>query len=43
MKEFWNVIQMVFTAVGGWLRWSALCTGCVHGGGLYHRCHVCSF
>lgn len=19
MKEFWNVIQMVFTAVGGWL------------------------
>lgn len=21
MKEFWNVIQMVFTAVGGWLGW----------------------
>src|SRR5699024_12374307 len=22
MKEFWNVIQMVFTAVGGWLGYS---------------------
>ena len=21
MKEFWNVIQLVFTAVGGWLGW----------------------
>ena len=21
MKEFWNVIQMVFAAVGGWLGW----------------------
>ncbi len=21
MKEFWNSIQMVFTAVGGWLGW----------------------
>ena len=21
MKEFWNVIQIVFTAVGGWLGW----------------------
>lgn len=21
MKEFWNVIQMVFTCVGGWLGW----------------------
>ena len=21
MKEFWNVIQMVFTALGGWLGW----------------------
>lgn len=21
MKEFWNVIKMVFTAVGGWLGW----------------------
>lgn len=21
MKEFWNVIQLVFTAIGGWLGW----------------------
>lgn len=21
MKEFWNVIQMVFAAIGGWLGW----------------------
>lgn len=21
MKEFWNMIQLVFTAVGGWLGW----------------------
>lgn len=21
MKEFWNVIQLIFTAVGGWLGW----------------------
>lgn len=21
MKEFWNFIQMVFMAVGGWLGW----------------------
>ena len=21
MKEFWNTIQIVFTAVGGWLGW----------------------
>ena len=21
MKEFWNTIQLVFTAVGGWLGW----------------------
>lgn len=21
MKEFWNVIQMVFSAIGGWLGW----------------------
>ena len=21
MKEFWNIIQMIFTAVGGWLGW----------------------
>ena len=21
MKEFWNAIQLVFTAVGGWLGW----------------------
>ena len=21
MKEFWNVVQLVFTAVGGWLGW----------------------
>ena len=21
MKEFWNIIQLVFTAVGGWLGW----------------------
>lgn len=21
MKEFWNSIQLVFTAVGGWLGW----------------------
>ena len=21
MKEFWNIIQIVFTAIGGWLGW----------------------
>ena len=21
MKEFWNVIQLVFAAIGGWLGW----------------------
>ena len=21
MKEFWNVVQLVFTAIGGWLGW----------------------
>ncbi len=21
MKEFWNSVQMIFTAVGGWLGW----------------------
>ena len=21
MKEFWNTIQLIFTAVGGWLGW----------------------
>ena len=21
MKEFWNVIQLIFTAIGGWLGW----------------------
>ena len=21
MKEFWNIIQLVFTAIGGWLGW----------------------
>ena len=21
MKEFWNVIQLIFVAVGGWLGW----------------------
>ena len=21
MKEFWNTIQLMFTAVGGWLGW----------------------
>ena len=21
MKEFWNAVQMVFTAIGGWLGW----------------------
>lgn len=21
MKEFWNTIQLTFTAVGGWLGW----------------------
>ena len=21
MREFWNTIQLVFTAVGGWLGW----------------------
>lgn len=21
MKEFWNMIQLMFTAVGGWLGW----------------------
>lgn len=21
MKEFWNYVQMVFTAIGGWLGW----------------------
>ena len=21
MKEFWNMIQLVFTAIGGWLGW----------------------
>ena len=21
MKQFWNMVQMVFTAVGGWLGW----------------------
>ena len=21
MKEFWNTIQLVFTAIGGWLGW----------------------
>ena len=30
MKEFWNAVQFVFTAVGGWLGyflgWLALCT-----------------
>ena len=24
MKEFWNTIQIVFTAVGGWLGWFQL-------------------
>ena len=26
----------------GRLWWSALCTGCIYGSGLYHRCHVLS-
>ena len=21
MKEFWNTIQLIFTAIGGWLGW----------------------
>ena len=21
MREFWNTIQLIFTAVGGWLGW----------------------
>ena len=21
MKEFWNIIQLIFTAIGGWLGW----------------------
>ena len=21
MKEFWNTVQLIFTAVGGWLGW----------------------
>ena len=36
MKEFWNAVQFVFTAVGGWLGY--FLGGC--GDRLHNRCYV---
>ena len=41
MKEFWNFIQMVFMAVGGWLGWASVCTDCFCCDRLPDRGDVC--
>ena len=48
MKEFWNTIQLIFTAIGGWLGWFlGGCDGLLYAlvvfcrGGLYHGRDVC--
>lgn len=48
MKEFWNTIQLIFTAIGGWLGYFlGGCDGLLYallafgGHRLHHRGYVC--
>ena len=47
MKDFWNIIQLIFAAIGGWLGyffggWD-VCTDYIYNSRLYNGRNVCGY